>query len=39
MAEITLNIYGSRKIYLVFWWENLKERCHLGYLGMDGRIV
>jgi hypothetical protein len=39
MAELTLNVFGDRKIYLAFWWENLKEIRHLGYLGIDGRIV
>jgi hypothetical protein len=22
-----------------FWWENHRERCHLKYLGVDGRII
>jgi len=22
-----------------YWWENLKERTHLGYLGVDGITI
>jgi hypothetical protein len=22
-----------------FWWEDIKERDHLEYLGVDGRII
>jgi len=25
--------------YIVFWWENLRERDHLEDLGVDGRII
>jgi hypothetical protein len=23
----------------VFWWGNVRERVHLEYLGVDGRII
>jgi hypothetical protein len=22
-----------------FWWGNLKESCHLEYIGLDGKIT
>jgi len=32
--------YGGRgEVYTGFWWENLRERDHLGYPGVDGRII
>jgi hypothetical protein len=30
--------YGG-EAYIGFWWGNLRERDHLGYPGMDGRII
>jgi hypothetical protein len=26
-------------VYKGFWWGNLRERDHLGVLGVDGRII
>jgi hypothetical protein len=29
----------GRELYTGFCWGNLKERDHLGYPGVDGRII
>jgi len=30
---------GRGEVYTGFWWENLRERGHLGDPGVDGRII
>ena len=30
---------GERKVLYRFWWENLRERDHLGDPGIDGMII
>jgi len=30
---------GRGEMYVVFWWGNLRERAHLKYPGVDGRII
>jgi len=30
---------GRGEAYTGFWWENLRERNHLGDPGVDGRII
>ena len=30
---------GRREMLAGLWWGNLKERAHLKYLGLDGRIM
>jgi len=32
-------VLARREACTVFWWENLKERGHLGDPGVDGRII
>jgi len=34
-----LQVWGRRKAYAVFWWRNLREKGHLGDLGVDRRII
>jgi len=31
--------YGKREAYTGFWWENLRERDHLGDPGVDGKVI
>jgi len=30
---------GERRLYIGFWWGNLRERDHLEDAGVDGRII
>jgi len=30
---------GRGGVYTGFWWGNLRERGHLEYPGLDGRII
>jgi hypothetical protein len=30
---------GIGEVYTRFWWRNLRERDHLGYPGVDERII
>ena len=33
------NVWGRGEAYAGFWWGNLRERDHLGDLGVDGWII
>jgi len=30
---------GERRVLTRFWWGNLKERTHLEFLDVDGKII
>ena len=30
---------GGGELHTEFWWGNLRERNHLGDLGVEGRII
>ena len=32
-------VWGRGEVYTGFWWGNLRERDHLEYPGVDGRII
>jgi hypothetical protein len=32
-------LWGRGEVYSGFWWGNLRERDHLGELGVDGRVI
>ena len=33
------HVWGREDAYTGFWWGKLRERDHLGDLGVDGRII
>ena len=33
------DVSGRGMVHTGFWWGNLRERDHLEYLGVDGRII
>jgi len=33
------NIQKRRDVHTGFWWGNLRDKDHLQYLGIDGRII
>ena len=36
---LLLPLQGRAQVYTGFWWENLRERDHLGDPGVDGSII
>jgi hypothetical protein len=34
-----LRVWGRGRTYTGFWWENMRERGHLGDPGVDGKII
>jgi hypothetical protein len=39
MRSLIICIWGKGEAYKGFCWANLRERDHLGYPGVDGRII
>ena len=33
------NVWGRGDVLTWFWWGNMRERDHLEYVGLDGRVV
>ena len=33
-----MHVWGRGEVYKGFWWGNLRERGHLGVLGVDGSM-
>jgi len=33
------SVWGREEAYSGFWWENLREKDHLGDPSVDGRII
>jgi hypothetical protein len=33
------HVWGIGEVFTGFWWENPRERDHLGDKGVDGRII
>jgi len=38
-GHVAQSVWGRGEVYRGFWWGNLRERDHLGYPGIDGRII
>jgi hypothetical protein len=34
-----LEVCGIREMGIRYWWGNLKERDHLEYLGVSGKVI